>query len=59
MSARHADVGQHMPRHAAPRLAAIIRGEHIAARNRRRDVRWATDRPVPLGVDTWPIEVES
>lgn len=61
MSPRHADVGTHLPRHEASILAAIIRGEHDAARQRRRSVKWAADRPVPIGVtgDSWPLVVES
>jgi hypothetical protein len=61
VSARHANVGEHLPRHDARMLSAILRGEHDAARRRRRDVRWAADRVVPLGVteSPWPIEVQS
>jgi hypothetical protein len=57
---RHANVGTHLPRHEAKLLAAMYWGEHQAARARRRTVKWAADRAVPIGVtgDTWPIEVQ-
>lgn len=55
---RHANIGDHLPRCEAPILAAIIRGEHDAARVRRRSVRWDAKRPVPVAVtEAWPLEV--